>query len=106
MVTCWSHRAQEAKLAPEKCSVCGLNPKLPENKGSQLYACDKCEALVCSEDSENGPRAGNVFCKRCYLEEVERYSDHCCRCDAVISATRAARFSVCATCDPSTADVE
>jgi hypothetical protein len=109
MVTCWSHRAQETKLAPEKCQLCGLNPKLPENKGRQIYVCDACEALVCSGCSENVP-GGGLLCTPCdALEkldaaekregEKEPEPDRCSRCDAVISRKRADRFSLCETCD-------
>jgi hypothetical protein len=100
------------------CQLCGLDPEKKENKGCQLYVCDKCDALVCSECSEDGPNAGEVYCKPCdherNLEEAEkndvnrrdREVDRCVRCDAPISVTRAARFSVCVTCDPETEDLE
>lgn len=99
------------------CQFCGLDPAKKENKGRQVYVCDRCEALTCSDCSEDGPNAGEVYCKPCdhqhRLEEADKYdsrpereADRCIRCNTLISATRAARFSVCVACDPETADVE
>lgn len=104
-VTCWSHRAQE----PERCQFCGLDPAKKENKGRQVYVCDACEALVCSDCSENVP-GGGLLCKSCdHLEkldaaekhegEPEAKPDRCSRCDAIISRTRADRFSICEACE-------
>lgn len=50
--------------APEKCSKCDLDPELPENGGCQIYVCDRCGALVCSQCSEDGPDNA-VLCLPC-----------------------------------------
>lgn len=63
-------------IAPEKCQLCGLNPRLKANKGRQIYVCDSCECLVCSECSEDGSSkefgfSNPVLCVPCHREREE-----------------------------------
>lgn len=48
----------------EMCQRCGLDPNKPEHNGRQVYVCDRCKALVCSECSENEPN-NEIFCLPC-----------------------------------------
>ena len=51
----------------DDCQLCGMNPTEPKNAGRQVYVCDRCEALVCSECSEDGPNS-KLYCDMCAHE--------------------------------------
>lgn len=113
--TCHWHADREVEarqLDPatkETCQLCGLDPTAKGNEGRQIYVCDACEALVCSDCSENVP-GGGLLCTPCdrlekidaaeqHEGEAEPEPDRCSRCGAVISRERADRFSLCESCD-------
>lgn len=57
--------AREDETRPNICGACGLDPSAPEHAGRQIYVCDTCGALVCSDCSESG-RLNSVHCLPCH----------------------------------------
>jgi hypothetical protein len=48
----------------ERCALCSLDPAAPEYRGRELYRCDRCGRLVCSDCSDNA--ADNcLLCSEC-----------------------------------------
>lgn len=50
--------------ADVRCSACGLDPGAPENPGKEVYTCDRCGSLVCTDCSENAD-GNRVVCVTC-----------------------------------------
>lgn len=60
----------------DKCQMCPVDPNKKEYEGRQIYVCDACKALVCSDCSEDGdPKEfgfnNPIVCLPCHAERQE-----------------------------------